>query len=380
MQKKVDHHIFTIVAVLMLVGAIASYTLPIFLEMRKELSEYHFLGRYVLFSAVGFGIMIVLANLDPEKYFNKIGWIIFGISSFLVLILPFLPESIAPVINGAKRWIKLGPFKFAPVEFFKIGVIFFLSWSFTRKIILTRNLKEELKIIAPYIIFLGLFWILIVFSLSDLGQVIVMVAIFIIMLVIAGGRLQTFGLMLLFGMLIMIPAIILAPYRFARIKNWLYTLSSNFFPQPIFEGSKASYGQVIESMNAIHHGGLFGVGLGNGIFKLGYLSDVHTDFVLAGMAEESGLIGIIFISYLIGYLIFRILKIAYRSEKKEYQLFSVGVASLIAVQFIINGLGVTSLIPIKGLTVPFLSYGGSSLIALCIAIGMVLMVSKRANI
>jgi cell division protein FtsW len=377
--QKVDHKIFVIVAILMIIGAVFSYTLPVFLEMRKNLSNFHFLERYILFSFIGFIFMILLANLNPDKWFNKIGWSIFIISSILVILLPFLPESIAPIINGAKRWIKIGPFKFSPVEFFKIGVIFFLSWSFTRKIKKTKNLKEEIKLIAPYLIFLGLFWILIVFMLSDLGQVFVMIGIFIIMLVIAGGKLKTFGLMILTALALIIPAILYAPYRFKRIKDWLYTLSSNFFPQPIVEGSSANYGQVVQSMNAIHHGGIFGVGLGNGVFKLGFLSDVHTDFVLAGIAEEIGIIGIGVITFLLIYLIFRLFKIGARAVKKEYQLFAIGVASLIAIQFIVNGLGVTSLIPIKGLTVPFLSYGGSSLIALCVAIGMVLMVSKRAK-
>ena len=378
-MQKVDHKIFVIVAILMIIGAVFSYTLPVFLEMRKNLSNFHFLERYILFSFIGFIFMILLANLNPDKWFNKIGWSIFIISSILVILLPFLPESIAPIINGAKRWIKIGPFKFSPVEFFKIGVIFFLSWSFTRKIKKTKNLKEEIKLIAPYLIFLGLFWILIVFMLSDLGQVFVMIGIFIIMLVIAGGKLKTFGLMILTALALIIPAILYAPYRFKRIKDWLYTLSSNFFPQPIVEGSSANYGQVVQSMNAIHHGGIFGVGLGNGVFKLGFLSDVHTDFVLAGIAEEIGIIGIGVITFLLIYLIFRLFKIGARAVKKEYQLFAIGVASLIAIQFIVNGLGVTSLIPIKGLTVPFLSYGGSSLIALCVAIGMVLMVSKRAK-
>jgi len=377
--QKVDHKIFVIVAILMIIGAVFSYTLPVFLEMRKNLSNFHFLERYILFSFIGFIFMILLANLNPDKWFNKIGWSIFIISSILVILLPFLPESIAPIINGAKRWIKIGPFKFSPVEFFKIGVIFFLSWSFTRKIKKTKNLKEEIKLIAPYLIFLGLFWILIVFMLSDLGQVFVMIGIFIIMLVIAGGKLKTFGLMILAAIALIIPAILYAPYRFKRIKDWLYTLSSNFFPQPIVEGSSANYGQVVQSMNAIHHGGIFGVGLGNGVFKLGFLSDVHTDFVLAGIAEEIGIIGIGIITFLLIYLIFRLFKIGARAVKKEYQLFAIGVASLIAIQFIVNGLGVTSIIPIKGLTVPFLSYGGSSLIALCVAIGMVLMVSKRAK-
>jgi len=324
--------------------------------------------------------MIILSRLNPDKWFNVIGFSILIVSGILVIILPFLPESIAPIINGAKRWIKIGPFKFSPVEFFKLGVVFFLSWSFTRRVKKSKTLKEEIKTLIPYLILLGIFWAFISFLLSDLGQVIVMLLVFTILLIAAGGKLMTMGLMFLFGIIIGAVAIFSKDYRLARIENWLYTMSSNFFSKPIVEGSIANYGQVIQSTNAIHHGGLFGVGIGNGIFKLGYLSDIHTDFVLAGIAEESGLFGITIIFLLFSFLLLRIFRISNRSEKKEYQLFALGVGSLIGIQLFLNGSGITTVLPLKGLPVPFLSYGGSSLLAFSTAIGMVLMIRKKARI
>jgi cell division protein FtsW len=364
----------------MLIGALFSYSLPVYLEHAKHLSEYHFVLRCLGFGILGFTIMVWLARRDPDKWFGKIGWSILTISAILVIAMPFLPESIAPVINGAKRWIKIGPFfKFAPVEFFKLGVIFFLSWSFTRQVKENTTLKEEFQLIFRYIIILGGFWYLILAYQSDLGQVIVMGVLFAFMLLIAGGRFQTFTLILAGGIFVFIAAILSSGYRYARFKAWLHLMTNNFFPNITVESSM-SYGQVKESLNAIYHGGILGQGIGNGIFKLGFLSDVHTDFVLAGIAEETGIIGISIIVILMLALVYRIYKIANRSEKKEYQLFAFGVGTLIMIQFIFNGLGVTSLIPIKGLTVPFLSYGGSSLIALCTATGMVLMISKKAKI
>jgi cell division protein FtsW len=364
----------------MLIGALFSYSLPVYLEHAKNLSEYHFVLRYLGFGILGFIIMIWLARKNPDIWFERIGWSILIVSAILVIAMPFLPESIAPVINGAKRWIKIGPFfKFAPVEFFKLGVIFFLSWSFTRQVKENTTLKEEFQLIFRYIIILGGFWYLILAYQSDLGQVIVMGVLFAFMLLIAGGRFQTFTLILAGGIFVFIAAILSSGYRYARFKAWLHLMTNNFFPNITVESSM-SYGQVEESLNAIYHGGIIGQGIGNGIFKLGFLSDVHTDFVLAGIAEETGIIGISIIVILMLALVYRIYKIANRSEKKEYQLFAFGVGTLIMIQFIFNGLGVTSLIPIKGLTVPFLSYGGSSLVALCTAIGMVLMISKKAKI
>jgi len=377
--QKVDSLIFIIVGILMLIGALFSYSLPVYLEYVKHLSQYHFVMRYVGFGAVGLGIMIFLAKLNPDVWFERIGWFILIVSAILVIAMPFLPENVAPVINGAKRWIKIGPFKFAPVEFFKIGVIFFLSWSFTRKVKKLDKFSEELKLILPYIVILGGFWYLILAYQSDLGQVMVMGLLFAFLLLIAGGRFQTFTLILAAGIMVFIAAILSSGYRYARFKAWLHLMTNNFFPNITVE-SKMSYGQVAQSLNAIYHGGIIGRGIGNGIFKLGFLSDVHTDFVLAGIAEETGVIGISIIVILMLALVYRIYKIANRNEKKEYQLFAFGVGTLIMIQFIFNGLGVTSLIPIKGLTVPFLSYGGSSLLALCTAIGMTLMISKKAKL
>ena len=378
-MQRVDVLIFIIVSILMIIGGVFSYSLPVFLEMRTGMSQYHFVIRYIGISFFGIILMIILSYLDPDKWFNIIGWSILIISSILIVIMAKLPPSLAPTINGAKRWINLGILKLAPVEFFKIGMIFFLSWSFTRKMI-NQPLKQELKQIFIYFTALSFFWFFIVFFQSDLGEVIVMIVIFTLMLIVTGGKFQTVGIISAIGIIIFLIAILIKPYRMERIRLWLNRMNAIFFPNSHTQATLPSHGQIQESLNAIYHGGILGTGVGNGIFKLGFLSDVHTDFVLAGIAEESGIIGISLILILITALIYRIFKISFRSEKKEYQLFAFGIGSLIAIQFIFNALGVTSLIPLKGLTVPFLSYGGSSLLSLCIGIGMVLMISKKAKL
>jgi len=378
--QKVDILTLIIVVILMIIGAIFSYSLPVFLEMRTNLSHYHFVKNYIIFAIFGLVIMILLAKVNPDKWFDIIGWGIFLLSGTLLIIMPFLPKFLAPTINGAHRWINLGLLKLAPVEFFKIGVIFFLAWSFNRKLG-NMNLKEELIQVFYYFILLGIFWAFIVIYQSDLGQVIIMLAIFILMLIVAGGKLQSIGFLSLITVISFTIAILTAPYRLNRIKLWLIRMHEIFFKdKSTVNLASISHSQIQQSINAIYHGGIFGKGIGNGIFKLGYLSDVHTDFVLAGIAEESGIIGISLVIVLIALLIYRIFKIAYRLENKKYQLFTFGVGSLIAFQFLFNGLGITGMLPLKGLTVPFLSYGGSSLISLSIGIGIVLMLSKKADL
>jgi cell division protein FtsW len=137
--------------------------------------------------------------------------------------------------------------------------------------------------------------------------------------------------------------------------------------------------QIGHSLNAIHNGGLFGTGLGNGTFKLGFLSEVHTDFVLAGIAEETGFVGLTVVTLIFVWLLQRIFRIANRTEEGVYYLFSMGVGLLLAFAFLINAYGISGLTPIKGISVPLLSYGGSSMLAASIGIGMVLMISKRVD-
>ena len=379
-MQKIDILTLILVTILMIIGAVFSYSLPVFLEMRTHLSHYHFVFNYMLFSFVSFIIIIGFSLCNPDKCFRKIGWSILIFFAFILIIMPALPSSLAPTINGAHRWINLGIFKLAPVEFFKIGIIFFLAWSFNRKLG-NISLKNELIQIFYYFLLLGFFWTFIVVYQSDLGQVIVMLAIFILMLIAAGGKLQTVGILLIVAVTGFIIAVLIAPYRLKRIKIWIIRMHEIFFKDDSTSNLAAiSHSQIQQSINAIYHGGILGKGIGNGIFKLGFLSDVHTDFVLAGIAEESGIVGISLIIILMAALVYRIFKIAYRLENKEYQLFAFGIGSLIAFQFLFNGLGITGMLPLKGLTVPFLSYGGSSLISLSIGIGMVLMLSKKAKL
>ena len=145
------------------------------------------------------------------------------------------------------------------------------------------------------------------------------------------------------------------------------------------DDAKESY-QIINSLNAIHHGGVLGQGVGNGALKLGFLSEVHTDFILSGLTEEIGLIGTVAIMLLYIMLIHRLFKTAYRHHQNTTTyLFSVGVAMLIGFSLLINAYGISSILPIKGLAVPLLSYGGSSMIANGVALGMVLMMSKQTR-
>ncbi|MFK5882430.1 MAG: FtsW/RodA/SpoVE family cell cycle protein [Sulfurospirillum sp.] len=382
-----DKTLFILSSFCIFVGIVFSLSLPVFANIYFNYSEFHFFIRQFSVGMLSILVMWSLSKLNPEKSLTFIGFSIFLICLFLMGIMHFLPESFVTSAGGAKRWIRLPGFSLAPVEFFKIGFVYFLAWSFARKLDeKKKSLKDEVKLILPYVAVFILVVYLIAVMQNDLGQVVVLALTLAIMLLFAGTSIKLFMISLIMSFSIFAIAIFTSEHRILRIKVWWGTIQNmilSFLPNSMakalrVEGIPEPY-QISNSLNAINHGGLFGQGIGSGSFKLGFLSEVHTDFVLAGIAEETGFIGIFIITLAIFFIIYRIFKIANRSQNRVYYLFSVGIGLLIVFSFLMNAYGVTSLTPIKGIAVPFLSYGGSSVLALSIGIGMVLMISKRAK-
>ncbi|PPB73594.1 FtsW/RodA/SpoVE family cell cycle protein [Campylobacter hyointestinalis] len=390
-----DTKLFYAISALIAIGIVFSLSLSAFTVLYLDYASYHFFIRQLIVGMLGIFIIWFISRLNPNRIilgnlstFEVIGFFIFFSSFLLMIIMQFLPASIVPVTGGAKRWIRLGGISLSPVEFFKIGFVFFLAWSFTRKIDNNKKrLKDEFKILFPYFILFGMAVFLIAILQKDLGQVVVLTLVLMILATFAGTSKKFFGTIGVVGIILVVLAIISQPHRIRRFQSWWVTNQDfilSILPSNIAEFMRISDAeepyQITHSLNAIYHGGFFGVGLGNGTFKLGFLSEVHTDFVLAGIAEEIGFVGILAITYLMIYIIYRIFRVSSRSENKVYHLFALGVGSIIMLAFLMNAYGITSITPIKGIAVPFLSYGGSSVLALCVGIGMVLMISKKVDL
>jgi cell division protein FtsW len=350
--------------------------------------QFHFVERQAGFGFVGLSIMYGLSLLDPDRWLNRVGFTLFIGSLLLMIAMPFLPESIVSAVGGAKRWIKVFGFSLAPVEFFKVGFIYFLAWSFSRKLGHHdgMGLKREFQRFAPYaLIFIGSMFI-IAFLQKDLGQVVVLGLTLLFMLIFAGSSFKFFFSILggITGAVVIF--IMTAEHRILRIKSW-WALAQNsvlgLLPDSIADKLRVPVEvepyQIGHSLNAIHNGGFFGVGLGNGTFKLGFLSEVHTDFVLAGLAEEFGFVGVVVVVGLFMWMIQRIFKIANRADDTKIYLFSLGIGLILSFSFMVNAYGISGITPIKGLSVPFLSYGGSAMLGASFGIGMILMASKKAK-
>lgn len=385
---KTDKILFSLATFAIVVGIIFSLSLPVFTILFFDYVEYHFFLRQLAVGMLAITLMWAISQLDPDKHLIYIGFSIFLSCLLLMGVMHYLPESLVTSAGGAKRWIRLPGFSLAPVEFFKIGFVYFLAWSFARKLNEhKKTLKEEVKLILPYIAVFVLVIYLIAVMQNDLGQVIVLALTLAVMAFFAGTSLQLFMLSILGSLVVFLIAIFSSTHRIIRIKTWWATIQNmvlSMFPEKIasalrVEDAPEPY-QISHSLNAIKHGGLFGEGIGNGLFKLGYLSEVHTDFVLAGIAEELGAIGVMFLALVILFIVYRIFKIASRSMNKVYYLFSLGIGLLIVFSFLMNAYGITSITPIKGISVPFISYGGSSILALSLGIGMVLMISKKVKL
>lgn len=384
-----DRKLFTLVSILIGVSIVLIYSLTAYTNILFGVSEFHFAIRQFAFGMMSITIIWVLSTLNPDKWLSAVGFTLLISSTILIIAMPFLPDSLVSAVGGAKRWIKVFGFSLAPVEFFKVGFIYFLAWSFSRKLGFKHDItmKEEFRRFVPYaLVFIGAMF-MIAFVQNDLGQVVVLGMTLLFMLMFAGSSFRFFLSILLAALGFFLFFILTAEHRIIRIKSW-WALAQNtvlaLFPESIATRlrvpTEVEPYQIGHSLNAIHNGGLLGAGLGNGTFKLGFLSEVHTDFILAGLSEEFGFAGLLFVVFIFLWMLQRIFKIANRTENPRIYLFSMGIGLMLAFSFIVNSYGISGITPIKGLSVPFLSYGGSAMFGAAFGIGMVLMASKKADL
>jgi len=383
-----DRKLFALVVTLIGMGIILSYSLSTYVTILFNLSEFHFVIRQAVFGFLSIMTIWILAQLNPDKWLTPIGFALFLGAAIMMISMPFLPESIVPTVGGAKRWIKIAGLSIAPVEFFKIGFVYFLAWSFSRKLGYHdgMGLVNEFKRFIPYAFVFVVAMFVIAFVQSDLGQVVVLGMTLLFMLMFAGSSFRFFLTLLFSVIMFFIFFILTAEHRILRIKSW-WALAQNtvleLLPESLAEHlrvpTEVEPYQIGHSLNAIHNGGFFGTGIANGTFKLGFLSEVHTDFILAGIAEEFGFVGVAIVVFIFLWMLQRIFKVANRTNDDSVYLFSIGIGLLLSFAFLVNAYGVSGITPIKGISVPFLSYGGSAILAASIGIGMVLMASKKAD-
>lgn len=384
-NSNIDYFLFFLASALVIISVVFSYSLTIYTVEFYGYNQFHFFVRQAFVGILGIFLMWSISLFNPGKILKFFGFTFFGIFLILMILMPFLPASLVTAAGGANRWIRLPGFSLSPVEFFKIGFIFFLAWSFNRKVVDEKKgkLKDEFILLLPYFFIFSFVVFLVAVMQKDLGQVVLLGVILVALMIFANRSFKLFLTLGSVALIGLVGLILAAPHRLTRIYSWWAMVQDgvlSVLPQWTekylrVDNLPEPY-QVGHSLNAINNGGFFGQGIAQGDIKLGFLSEVHTDFVLAGITEEIGLIGISLVVTILFLLIWRILRISTRVENNVFHLFTLGIALMIIVAFLINSYGISGMIPIKGIAVPFLSYGGSSMLSACIAIGLVLSISK----
>jgi len=364
-QKKTAPDFFLIVVTLSLltVGLIMVYSASAVWASYRFDDAFYFAKRQLIFTIVGILAMFFVMNVNywAWRSWSKIALFV----CFILLILVLIP-GVGKVRGGASSWLGPSTFSIQPSEFMKIALIIFLAK------FLSENQKHVTTIkkgIVPSLALVFLAFGLIMLQ-PDLGSGTVLVATCLMMLFVAGARIKHFMFLGGLGALGLAGLVISAPYRIQRITSfmdpWKDALGSGF--------------QIIQSLYAIGPGGLLGFGLGQSRQKFQYLPEPQTDFIFSIISEELGFIGATFVLLLFCLLLWRGIRIAMSAPDLYGSLLSVGIIGMIAIQVMINIAVVTGLMPVTGITLPFLSYGGSSLTLMLVAVGILLNISRYARL
>ena len=384
-----DKKLYISTVSLLFISLVAVYSLSVFTTIYFEASHYAFIKKQLISVLIGVLVLTLFAKMNPYTVFKPLGFTLFVGSFIAIAAMLVLPESLVRSVLGAKRWIKFGSISIAPTEFFKYGFVFFIAWSLDRKfdiLVKSKNIFKEFLIIIPYFLILITASAIIAIGQKDLGQVVVLGVVLIVLLYLSGSSKTFFAVLSVMAVFAVIMLIKIAPHRIERFKGWwvynqdaLLSLLPSSWAEALRITDTTTPLNILNSTYAIHNGSLIGQGIGDGQFKLGYLSEVHTDFILAGISEEVGFLGLLIVVGLFLSIIYYITQIASKLHNLNEKLFAYGVATVLVVEFLINVFGITGLIPIKGIAVPLLSYGGSQIIATSMAIGMVLMLSRKVE-
>jgi cell division protein FtsW len=351
-----DFIIIVVTFVLLAIGVVMVYSSSAVVAAQKG-DPFFFTKRQLIFAILGVVAMFVTMNVD---YWVWKKWAKPGLYfCFLLLVIVLI---IGKEVNGAKSWLGIGAFGIQPAEFMKLGMAAFLAkW-------LSDNQKDIVSFTKGLVPTLGI--VCVAFGLimlqPDLGTGTVLLGTSVLMIFIAGMRLKhLFGLALL-GVLGFVGLILTAPYRMARITAFL-----DPWQDPLGTGY-----QLIQSLYAIGPGGLMGLGLGMSRQKFLYLPEPYNDFIFSILAEELGFIGGAMVLLLFLLLLWRGMRIAITAPDLFGSLLAVGIIGMLAIQVVINVGVVTGMFPVTGITLPFLSYGGSSLTLMLTGIGVLLNISR----
>lgn len=331
---------------------------------RLTANPFHFMIRHSMYLVLGLGLLAITVQLPMQWWYRLSGPMLLAALAGLVVVL-----AIGHEVNGAKRWIKLGPLTLQTAEVAKLCFVVYIASYLTRRF---DQVQENLRGFIKPLAVLSIFAVLLLLQ-PDFGSMVVMICIVTGMLFLAGARLWQFFAILIALALALTLLIIKEPYRMRRVVSFLDPWQDPF----------GSGYQLTQSLMAFGRGDWFGEGLGNSIQKLQYLPEAHTDFIMAVVGEELGFSGILLVLVLVFAMVFRAMQLGRKTLQQGQQFggfIAYGIAIWFAFQAMVNIGAAAGLLPTKGLTLPLVSYGGTSLLISCIAVGLLLRIDYEVRV
>jgi len=352
-KRKYDYTLLLVVFLLIGIGLIVLYSTSSYNGQVKFEDPFFYVKKQAFATMLGIILMFVVANIDYHvwRHFAVLAYVVAIILSVVVLF-------VGQEINGSRRWLNFGPLSFQPSEFAKLAVILFLSYLVMKHVKDMWKIRTMMKIMVLALPIVGLV------GASNLSTAIIILGIAVILIFVASPKYAHFVWMGILGIGFIAIFLALESYRLERIAIWR---------DP--EAYEKGY-QTLQGLYAIGSGGLFGRGLGNSVQKLGFVPEAQNDMIFSIICEELGLTGAVFIIVLFLILMWRFFIIATHAKDLFGALIASGALAHIMIQVILNIAVVTNTIPNTGITLPFISYGGTSIMFLLIEMGLVLSVSK----
>ncbi len=359
-MKKTNHLLFFLVIGIALFGIIMIYSASCIWAEYKFQDPFKFIKAQGIFFIVGIFIMLFLSKTDYKIYYEKANLIL--LICFILLILVLIP-GIGTIRNGSRSWFGIGSLGIQPSEFAKIGLIIYVSKYLANN---KKNMFDIKKGVLPILSVIFVFFGLIMLE-PDFGTAMVIVLTLVVLIFTSGVKIDFFVKIGLVGLIGIVILIIIAPYRMARIVSFL-----NPWTDPLGSGF-----QIIQSLYAIGPGGLLGQGFMKSRQKHFYLPEPQTDFIFSIISEEFGFLGVLIVTSVFFLLFYLVLSIALKQKDLFAKYLSFGLSFGIIIQALLNLMVVVGIIPVTGVTLPFRSYGGSSLLVSMIGIGIVLNINKH---
>jgi len=361
-----DKQLLVVVLVLMCVGMVivASASIPEGIALSDD--PFRFLKRQVLYVCICLALIGAIVNVPFSFWYERQTFILLlSLTGLLAVLL------VGTEVNGSTRWLRLGPVNMQPSEFAKLAIVLFLASYLVRR---QEEVVDSIKGFMKPLVVLSLFALQLMLQ-PDLGSTVVIVVVMMGMLFIADAKLVNFIAMIVALLAIIVTLVVLSPYRMARVVGFL---------DPWADPFGRSY-QLTQSLMAFGRGGWFGQGLGNSVQKLEYLPEAHTDFIMAILAEELGFIGVSIVIILEFVLVYRAFSIGKKALALKKPLVfegyvAIGIAIWFFFQSAVNVGAASGIAPTKGLTLPLVSYGGSSLISIAIAVALLLRIDFERRI